>query len=371
MIALCAFILIAHGHAWAHTNASSVAVIADKGLYVDYVQAVVEEALQASDRFTLVERERVEDVLEEVAFQQSGITDQDSSIEIGHHLNVDLLVFLQTHRVGTAYRLTLKAIDVETNQVIRVDSHHIGPDAETMRAGATALARRLIARADLLRPVEMVRIPSGQFTMGSTEGLGDERPVHTVHLQSFRLDRFEVSQIALEDWLVEQGRKARADIRNATLPATHVSWQDASAFCATRGARLPTEAEWEYAARGSDIRTFPWGDSLPSPERARFAERTPLPVQTKLQGVTPDGIEHLGGNVAEWVQDWWDPSYYGASPTHDPQGPATGDFRVVRGGSWNQSADELRASARSYHNPLKGAGYIGFRCAQDETKNTE
>ena len=73
---------------------------------------------------------------------------------------------------------------------------------------------------------------------------------------------------------------------------------------------------------------------------------------------------HLGGNVAEWVQDWWDPTYYGTSPTHNPRGPNTGDFRVVRGGSWNQPAYGLRSSARSYHNPLKGAGHIGFRCAQ-------
>ena len=365
MIARYVFALIVCSPIWAQADVSSIAIIADKGLYADFVQTVVEESIQASDRFTLVERERVENVLEEVSFQQSGITDQNSSVEIGHHLNVDMLLFLQTHRVGTEYQLTLKAVDVETNQVIRVDSHPLGANAESIRAGAAVLARRFIARADLLQPIDMVHIPSGQFAMGSVEGLGDERPVHTVHIKSFKLDRYEVSQIALEDWLVGQGRKARADIGNASLPATHVSWQDASAFCATRGARLPTEAEWEYAARGSNQRAFPWGDHSPSPTRARFAERTPLPVQTKLAGTTPEGIEHLGGNVAEWVQDWWDPAYYSASPTHDPRGPTMGDFRVVRGGSWNQSANELRSSARSYHNPLKGAGHIGFRCAQD------
>ena len=365
MIARYVLALIVYCPIWVRADISSVAVIADKGPYVNYVQTVVEETIQTSNRFTLVERERVEDVLEEVSFQQSGITDQNQSVKIGHHLSVDMLLFLQTHRVGTEYQLTLKAIDVETNQVIRVDSHSLEANAESIRAGATVLAQRFIARSDLLQPVDMVHIPSGQFAMGSVEGLGDERPVHIVHIKSFKLDRYEVSQIELEDWRVEQGRKALADIRNATLPATHVSWQDANDFCVTRGARLPTEAEWEYAARGSSQRAFPWGDHSPSPTRARFAEQTPVPVQTKLAGTTPEGIEHLGGNVAEWVQDWWDPAYYSASPTHDPRGPTMGDFRVVRGGSWNQSANELRSSARSYHNPLKGAGHIGFRCAQD------
>ena len=82
------------------------------------------------------------------------------------------------------------------------------------------------------------------------------------------------------------------------------------------------------------------------------------------QGATLEGVHDLAGNVAEWVQDWWHPSYYGESPPADPQGPADGDYRVARGGSWNQPADELRSSARLYHNPDKGAGHIGFRCAQ-------
>jgi iron(II)-dependent oxidoreductase len=81
-------------------------------------------------------------------------------------------------------------------------------------------------------------------------------------------------------------------------------------------------------------------------------------------GATPEGLRHLAGNVAEWVQDWWDLAYYAASPPADPPGPSEGDYRVVRGGSWSSPADELRASARAYSNPDKGAGYIGFRCAR-------
>lgn len=350
----------------------SIAVIADKGPHADHVQAIVEGELQKSGRFTLVERERVEDVLKEVSFQQSGVTSQDKAVEIGNHLNVKQLVFLQTHRVGTEYHLSLKAVDVNTNKVLYIDTQNLGQTPEEIELGARRMARRLSARASLLSGPEMVRIPAGQFAMGSKNGLPDERPIHKVQLTTFSIDRYEVSRIAFEEWLVTQGRKAQADLRDPDLPATNISWEDAAAYCAGRGARLPTEAEWEYAARGAESRPYPWGKALPTPSRARFGgqDRAPLPVRYTLQGTTPEGVHHLAGNVAEWVQDWWHPAYYSESAAENPQGPEAGDYRSVRGGSWNQPADELRASARAYHNPYKGAGHIGFRCARDQSNST-
>jgi len=346
-----------------------IAVIADKGTHADHVQTLVEQELQKSGRFFLVERERVEDVIKEISFQQSGITAQDKALEIGHHLNVKLLVFLQTHRIGIQYQLSLKVIDVGTNQVLRVDSQHLGNTAKDIERGSRLAARRLVAHAGLFSPAEMVHIAAGQFSMGAENGLPDEHPVHTVHLSPFTIDRYEVSHIAVEEWRVAQGRKGQADLRSADLPATNISWEDAVAYCGERGARLPTEAEWEYVARGSDSRPYPWGTAVPTPSRARFGgqERTPLPVRHLLQGATPEGVHHLAGNVAEWVQDWWSPSYYSESPAQDPRGPEAGDYRSVRGGSWNQPTDEIRASARAYHNPYKGASHIGFRCARDAT----
>ena len=149
-------------------------------------------------------------------------------------------------------------------------------------------------------------------------------------------------------------------------PVVHISWHDAEAFCHWAGKRLPTEAEWEYAARGPIGRSYPWGETRPNASLARFGgqERKALTIGSLPQGATPEGVHDLAGNVAEWVQDWWHPNYYAKSPSADPTGPTEGDYRVARGGSWNQPPDELRASARLYHNPEKGAGHIGFRCAK-------
>ena len=365
MVQQCILLLIACSYALAQPAKTPIAVVADTGPNADYAQSLVEQALQKSGRYILVERERLEEVLKEVSLQQSGVTNQERAVEIGHHLNVQQLIFMQTHRTGLDHQLTAKVIDVATNAVLQVETQSLGPQGRDIKPAAAALAHRLIARASLLRSVEMVRLAAGQFTMGSTDGLPDERPVHAVRVDAFQLDRYEISRIAFEDWLVQQGRKPEADLSDPNLPATGVSWSDASAFCAARGARLPTEAEWEYAARGSTQRTYPWGDAMPSPERARFQERAPVGADHPLLGSTPEGVHHMAGNVAEWVQDWWDPTYYAQSAPSNPQGPATGSYRVVRGGSWNHSADELRASARAYHNPLRGAGFIGFRCASD------
>ena len=343
-----------------------IAVVATEGPRVDYAQALLETELQKSGSFSLVEREKVGEIIKELSFQHSGVTETEKATEIGRQLNVQKLFFAQTHRVGGKYALTVKIIDVETNQVQRTETENFGTDPQEIQVGIRRLARRLIATSTLLLPEEMVLIPTGRFRMGSNHGLPDESPVHQISISRFAIDRYEVTRIAYENFLVAQGRKATADLRTPNLPAVDVSWTDAMAYCRSRSMRLPTEAEWEYAARGPNGRTYPWGNSQPNASLARFGGqgRTPLKIGSLPQGATLEGVHDLAGNVAEWVQDWWHPTYYGQSPANDPQGPAEGDYRVTRGGSWNQPPDELRSSARSYQNPDKGAGHIGFRCAQ-------
>ncbi|MFH1569744.1 MAG: SUMF1/EgtB/PvdO family nonheme iron enzyme [Gemmatimonadota bacterium] len=333
---------------------SSVAALAQSGL---------EQELARSDRFQLVERGRLEELLKETAFQQSGVTDPATAAELGRQLNVQLLLFAQVVRAGPDFRLTLRAVDVASARVVWVEEETLGRSDSTIRAGSRELARRVVAAAMALAPAAMVPLPAGTLSMGSSQGLPDEAPPHLVSLNALQLDATEVSQAAFDAHLQSRGLHPRR-VAAPDLPATMVSWVEADEYCRAQGKRLPTEAEWEYAARGTAGRPYPWGEAAPSSSLARFGGLEPVAVDEPLGGATPEGLLHLAGNAAEWVQDWWDPGYYRASPEADPQGPASGDFRVVRGGSASQGVEELRAAARGYHNPLKGAGHIGFRCAR-------
>ena len=332
-----------------------------------YVRTLLENELARSGRFRLAERTRVAVVLEELSFQQSGVTDAAGMAEIGHHLNVDKLFFVGVHRLYPNYRVTVKIVDVATNEVLRVEEQDLGTKADRVKIPTLRLAQRLIDSALLLEPAEMVFFPAGQFQMGSATGAPDEQPEHKTVLSPFYLDKYEVSTVALQAYREAAGLGVSpSPLKKPDHPATMVSWTEAYDFCSWLDKRLPTEAEWEYAAKGSEGRTYPWGGKPPTRSRARFGglQKGPVAVHTKPAGATPQGVFHLAGNVAEWVQDWWHPTYYGQSPANNPQGPAEGNYRVTRGGSWNQPPDALRSSARSYQNPEKGAGHIGFRCVQ-------
>jgi formylglycine-generating enzyme required for sulfatase activity len=238
----------------------------------------------------------------------------------------------------------------------------------------------------------MVLIPAGPFTMGSNDGLPNERPEHTVTLDVYYIDRYEVT-LSLYRKFLESGKRESPptwDEEAATAvgdrPAIGMRWESAAAYCQWAGKRLPTEAEWEKAARGTDGRRYPWGDMQPFVDIANYNRGmwvseaiTLVAVTSGLEGMSvrhglkeggrsPFGVSHMAGNAAEWVADWYVRDYYQKSPGRNPLGPATGGRRVLRGGSWADLPSALRVTARFSAEPDFEDRTIGFRCAMDMPK---
>ncbi|MFZ5903220.1 MAG: SUMF1/EgtB/PvdO family nonheme iron enzyme [Chloroflexota bacterium] len=257
--------------------------------------------------------------------------------------------------------------------------------------------------------VTMRLVPAGEFTMGGSadtayeecqklyiggtcerEWFTDEEPAHTVYLDSFYIDKYEVSNAAYRVCVnsgacrppTETGSYSRSSYYGNSAhddyPVIYVTWDMANAYCEWRGARLPTEAEWEKAARGPDGLLYPWGNSFDG-SRANFCDTNcsfdwanksyddgyadTAPVDAYPSGASVYGIFNLAGNVWEWVADWYDSSYYANSPYENPPGPSSGEYRAARGGSWSGDGDVLRPAGRGRGVPSYSDDALGFRCA--------
>jgi iron(II)-dependent oxidoreductase len=261
---------------------------------------------------------------------------------------------------------------------------------------AKDLSSRLAGIATIVTPSPTIAIPAGWFLMGSTRVDDDpyglqtqyddtELPQHKVWLDAYAIDRDEVSLGEYLAHLKKQKRPAPDELRKliwhmitvhaatdeglARWPALYVTWTDADDFCRSVGKRLPTEAEWEKAARGEAATLFPWGAQAPTDALAVFGQyhvhEIPLvqPVDSGEGGASPYGARHMAGNVAEWVQDWFLFDYYAITPDRNPRGPANSRYRGVRGGSWKSKPMMLRTATRSGAPPDQRAATVGFRCA--------
>lgn len=255
--------------------------------------------------------------------------------------------------------------------------------------GITAVTKREIFLS--LASKELVLIPAGEFLMGSPEGFGneDEHPQHKVYLDDFFIGKFEVTNSQYAEFLNEIKKNEDENghfLVNFTItvirkdgetykvpkgwedhPIIGVSWYGANAYARWSGGRLPTEAEWEKAARGTDGRIWPWG-SLWDKDYCNSWEIEPRhtrPVGSFPKGVSPYGVYDMAGNVFEWVADWYQSDYYKISPLANPKGPSLGGFKVMRGGAWVELSDEVRSAFRFGGPPDSTDSRTGFRIAKD------
>lgn len=226
----------------------------------------------------------------------------------------------------------------------------------------------------------MIFIPAGKFAMGSNESRR-EQPIHTVYLDSYWIDQFEVTNrryarcVDAEVCSPPSFTEYYDDPLLANHPVVFVSWDDAKTYCEWTERRLPTEAEWEKAARGTDQRTYPWVDEVITCKLANFiyacGNGATVPVGSYPSGASPYGVRDVAGNVWEWVGDWYAEEYYRTSPSVNPKGPESGEHRVLRGGSWNNNKDYARSAYRWRNHPDYSSDFIGFRCADSVDLPTE
>jgi formylglycine-generating enzyme required for sulfatase activity len=205
-----------------------------------------------------------------------------------------------------------------------------------------------------------------------------EGPLHAVYLRAFWIDRTEITN-AMYAACVKAGAcrppgeshsKTRADYYDEPgfddYPVIYVSWQDAQGYCHWAGRRLPSEAEWEKAGRGTQARLYPWGETPPGARTANFDNQVgdTIRVGSLLAGASPYGALDIAGNVSEWTADWYGAGYYRLSEYSNPTGPDSGEFRVLRGGSWFNPARAMRAAFRLWNYPDLRSDTVGFRCAR-------
>jgi len=278
---------------------------------------------------------------------------------------------------------TVTATSTQLPTATPTDEATLTPEpTATLAAGATQVSAR--------DGMVLHFVPVGEFIMGSTDqSLGsdyDEKPQHTVYLDAFWIDQTEVTNGMYADFLNEMGNQTEGratwldasdeDVLllqadgiwqprdgTADFPVVEVTWYGAQAYCDWAGRRLPTEAEWEKAARGTDARSYPWGEEQDcSKAQVANCHSVLSKVGSKPDGQSPYGIYDMSGSVWEWVADWYGEDYYAQSPVENPTGPMEGLARGLRGGSYDYNWKHARTADRRLNGPANSMNDYGFRC---------
>ena len=245
-------------------------------------------------------------------------------------------------------------------------------------------------------PEDMILIPAGDFVMGtdSEYANADQKPSHKVHLDVFYIDKHEVTNAQFEAFIVDGGyqnqklwtaegwnfiqkNQIKTPLQHGENsvstepdhPVIGVSWYEANAYATWAGKRLPTEAEWVKAAKGTKERVYPWGNGMDFSKLSYFPHVTKVQVVGSFpEGASPYGVLDMAGSVWEWCSDWYDENYYSRSASKNPQGPFQGTRRVLRGGGWDSIRLQLQCTYRYYEKENHQTYTIGFRCAKDALK---
>jgi hypothetical protein len=289
-----------------------------------------------------------------------------TSGEAGGAQEFNLIYGWQTD-VNGDYRIQAKAIDAN-GQVLESP-----PVVQPVRGGVDAVVNGTPVVSQI---GSVVYIPDGVFRMGNNNGPEEEKPEHEVALSAYEIDQFEVTVGQFREFVKATQRQTSAEGANEPItrtwrvddiptrweyPVRFVSWWDGDAYCHWQGKRLPTEAEWEYAARGNDLRRYPWGNDF---DPARVALGDTSPVGFHSNGASPFGLYDMAGNVWEWTDDWFDPLYYRSSARDNPRPPQNSDQKAIRGGGFNNPPEDLRTTRRIYNFPYTYHQDVGFRCAR-------